>query len=66
MESISDIVTVQAVTYSTIKMTYAYPNSKTTIWTDLNFGVRVMSESYQGDSETQSSPIAIRTIPFSF
>jgi hypothetical protein len=66
VESISDIVTVQAVTYSTIKMTYAYPNSKTTIWTDLNFEVRVMSESYQGDSETQSSMEELTQIELPF
>jgi hypothetical protein len=36
-------------------MTVLFPNSKKIIWTDLDFGVRVISESYQGDSENPSS-----------
>ena len=55
INSIGDIVTVPGGTYSTIKMTVLSPNSKKIIWTDLNFGVRVISESYQGDSENPSS-----------
>jgi hypothetical protein len=55
INSIGDIVTVPSGTYSTIKMTVLSPNSQTIIWTDLNFGVRVLSESYQGDSESPSS-----------
>lgn len=55
INSIGDIVTVEGGTYSTIKMTVLSPNSQEIIWTDLNFGVRVLSEYYQGDSENPSS-----------
>jgi hypothetical protein len=46
---------VQGGTFSTIKMTLTYPDSRAIIWTDLGFGVIVMLESYQGDSESPSS-----------
>jgi hypothetical protein len=36
-------------------MTLTYPDSRAIIWTDLGFGVIVMLESYQGDSESPSS-----------
>ena len=55
VDNIGGSVTVQGGTFSTIKMTLTYPNSRVVIWTDLGFGVIVMSESYQGDSESPSS-----------
>lgn len=66
INSIGDVVTVRAGTFSTVKMTLSYPNSRTIIWTDLLFGIRVMSESYQGDSESPSSTeeLTIVELPF--
>ena len=55
VDTIGDSITVQGGTFSTIKMTVTYPDSRAIIWTDLGFGVIVMSESYQGDSESPSS-----------
>ena len=54
VDSIGEIVTVRAGTFSTIKMTLSYPGSRTIVWTDLGFGIIVMSESYEGDSENPS------------
>lgn len=55
INSVGEIVTLQGGEYTTIKMTLTYPEGKTIIWTDAEFGVRVMSETYLGDSENPSS-----------
>lgn len=61
IDSIGEIVTVLAGTFSTIKMTLSYADGKTIIWTDIGFGIKVMSESYQGDSE---NPVSIEESTF--
>lgn len=54
INSVGEIITVRGGTYNTLRMTLSYPDSKTIIWTDLDFGVRVLSEFYLGDSESPS------------
>lgn len=55
INSIGEIVTVQGSEFSTIKMTLTYPQGRSIIWTDTEFGVIVRSETYLGDSENPSS-----------
>jgi hypothetical protein len=54
VNSIGEVVSVTGGTFSTVKMTLSYPESRTIIWFDLNFGVKVMSETYLGNSENPS------------
>ena len=66
VDSVDELVTLQGTTYNTIKMTLSYPDGKTIIWTDLGFGIKVMSETYQGDSESPSSidVLTLLELPF--
>mgnify|MGYP003661289151 CR=1 FL=1 len=54
VDSIGEVMTVTGGTFSTVKMTWFYPDSRTTAWFDLSFGVKVKSETYQGNSESPS------------
>lgn len=51
INSIGEVVSVTGGTFSTVKVTLSYPESKTITWYDLNFGVKVMSETYLGNTE---------------
>ena len=54
VDAIGDLVNVSGGSFSTIKQTLSYPDGKTIIWTDIQFGVKVMSETYLGNAETPS------------
>ncbi len=54
VDSIGEQVIVPGGAFSTVKMTLSFPDSKTIIWTDLEFGVVVMSETYQAGAESPS------------
>lgn len=54
VDAIGDQVNVSGGSFSTIKRTLIYPEGRTIIWTDIQFGVKVMSETYLGNAETPS------------
>lgn len=54
VDAIGDRVNVSGGSFSTIKRTLSYPEGRTVIWTDIEFGVKVMSETYLGNSEMPS------------
>lgn len=54
IDAIGESVSVAGGTFSTIKTTLTYPDSRKIIWRDLEFGVVVMSETYIDNSESPS------------
>jgi len=54
VDAVNENVQVQNASYTAVKMTMRYPDSKTIIWIDAATGVVVMSETYQASSENPS------------